>query len=86
MATLSKRRAQFVIPCLYELQLCFEDRREFEEVLPKQLSNRRDKTAVRKLSSCPNGYITIFICYECGILVRRINAFCPKYMKKMGSN
>ena len=81
MATLSERRAQFVIPCLYELQLCFEDRRKFEEVLPKQLSNRRNKTAIRKLSSCPDGYITIFICYECGIVIRRSNVFCPKCKK-----
>ena len=78
---MSDRKKEELFPYILRVQLGFSRKTGCDLSVVKGISNKRNKTAVRKLSSCPNGYIIIFICEKCGIVSRGSNVFCPSCHK-----
>lgn len=60
------------------------------ELQGNKLSYNRNRTAIFKMSSCPNGYHILFVCRNCKIIVRNDEISCPRchqvrFIKKCGS-
>ena len=60
------------------------------EIKGNRFSYNRNRTAIFKMGSCPNGYHILFVCRNCRIIVRNDAISCPRchkvrFIKKCGS-